>query len=370
MKVSRLSVCILLSGLAAACGGGDDSPTAPGASPSTLPAPALNSPADAAQLTTLRPTFVVTNSTSTQTGTRTYEFQVSDHSDFSASSPGTLAGFTVSTNPSGLPEGGGGTTSYTVQSDLQPATRMYWRSRVTQGAATSAWSAARSFNTQLVGYNRAGELFDPLTGGVSIGSPVGSTAFVAGKGIRLNDQNSYVRYQLAQTIANGEMSLEAEGFYANGPGEKLKVFTMMDGSDNLLASKFNLSTQYRGLNGNPANAISFKAVFGDEDFKLEPDFGQRSSAVMSLDPTRVYFWKATWNNEFRLIVEQGRGGPRIYELAVSSRGSTYAPSPHTAFVGSSNGPIGEEAGSWPGVTYRNVWISSVPRPATLGNAVN
>jgi hypothetical protein len=188
--------------------------------------------------------------------------------------------------------------------------------------------------------------------------------------IKLNDQNAYVRYQLAQTIANGEMSLEAEGFYPNGPGEKLKVFTMMDGSENLLQSKFNLSTQYRGLNGNPANAISFKAVFGDEDFKLEPDFGQRSAAVMSLDPTGVYYWKASWSNEFRLIVEQGRGGPRIYELAVSSRGSTYAPNPHFAFVGSSNGPIGEEAGSWPGVTYRNVWISSVPRPATLGNAVN
>src|SRR6187551_882270 len=128
VNVSRLSVCVLLSGLAAACGGGDDSPTAPGASPSTLAAPALNSPADAAQLTTLRPTFVVANSTSAQSGTRTYEFQISDRSDFSASTPGTLAGFTVSTNPSGLPEGGGGTTSYTVQSDLQPATRMYWRS--------------------------------------------------------------------------------------------------------------------------------------------------------------------------------------------------------------------------------------------------
>src|SRR6187551_1753990 len=78
VKVSRLSVCILLSALAAACGGGDDSPTAPGASPSTLAAPALNSPADAAQLTTLRPTFIVTNSTSAQSGTRTYEFQISD----------------------------------------------------------------------------------------------------------------------------------------------------------------------------------------------------------------------------------------------------------------------------------------------------
>jgi hypothetical protein len=328
-----------------------------------------SSPADATQLTTLRPTLVVTNSTSTAAGSRSYEFQVSDHSDFSASTPGTLAGFTVSTHPSGLPEGAG-TTSYTVQSDLQPATKMYWRARVSQGATTSDWSAPRSFNTQLVGYNRAGELFDPLTGGVSIGTPTGSTTFIAGKGIKLNDQNAWVSYRLAQTIAAGEMSLEAEGFYPNGPGEKLKVFTMMDDSDNLLESKFNLSTQYRGLNGNPPNAISFKAVFGDEDFKLEPDFGQRQAAVMSLDPTRVYYWKASWSNEFRVIVEQGRGGPRIYELAVPSRGSTYAPNPHYAFVGSSNGPIGEEAGSWPGVTYRNVWISSVPRPATLGNAVN
>jgi hypothetical protein len=41
--------------------------------------------------------------------------------------------------------------------------------------------------------------------------PVGSTSFVAGKGVRLNDGNSYVRYQLVQPLAAGEFSMEVEG---------------------------------------------------------------------------------------------------------------------------------------------------------------
>jgi hypothetical protein len=370
LKVCCTPVYLLVCTLGlSACSG--DSPSSPGTtSGGALVAPTLSSPADAAQLTTLRPTFVVTNATSGQSGAKTYEFQISERSDFAPSTPGTMAGYTVFATSAGVAEGTGGTTSYTVASDLQPATRMYWRSRVAQGTSTSDWSATRTFNTQLVGYSRAGELFDPLTGGVTIGTPVGSTVFVAGKGITLLDQNAYVRYQLAQTIANGEMSVEVQGLYANGPGEKMKIFSMMDGAANLLASKHNMSAQYRGLNGNPPNAISFKAVFGDEDFKLEPDFGQRSEAAQALNPSLVYYWKATWSNEFRLIVEEGRGGRRIYELGVSSRGSQYAPNPHMVFVGASNGVFNEEAASWPNATYRNFWVSANPRPATLGNAVN
>ena len=79
---------------------------------------------------------------------------------------------------------------------------------------------------------------------------------------------------------------------------------------------------------------------------------------MSLDPTRVYFWKATWSNEFRLIVEEGRGGRRIYELAMSSQGSTVCAQPALwRFVGASNGAVRrEKPASWPGATYRNFWI--------------
>lgn len=368
MRVTRASRFILCLAIGvAACG--KDSPSAPGGS-TGLAAPSPSSPAEASQLSTLRPTLVVNNATSGEAGAKVYEFQISDKIDFStagSASGGAFAAFISATN---VAEGAGGTTSYTPTLDLQPATRMYWRARVTQGTATSEWSPTRTFNSQIIGYSRAGELFDPLTAGATVGAAVGSTTFIAGKGIRINDQNSYVRYQLAQTISSGEFSVEVEGLYPNGPGEKGKIFSMMDGSAHLLASKYNLSTQYRGINGNPPNAISFKAVFGDEDFKLEPDFAQRLAAVVSLDPSRTYFWKATWSNEFRLVVQDGRNGPTLYDLGVSSRGSTYAPSPHVAFLGASNAVFGEEAGSWPGVTYRNLWIGTGTRPATLGNAVN
>src|SRR5687768_17056378 len=72
--------------LAMACGGGGDSPGSP-AGPSVNPrltAPAPESPSNDVQLATLRPTFTVRNGTSDQPGAKTYEFSISDRSDFSA----------------------------------------------------------------------------------------------------------------------------------------------------------------------------------------------------------------------------------------------------------------------------------------------
>ena len=73
-------ICLALAGCAS-----DSSPSAPAGS--TLAAPTPSSPADAAQLSSLRPTFVVTNAASAQGGAKLYEFQVSDRSDFSAPGP-------------------------------------------------------------------------------------------------------------------------------------------------------------------------------------------------------------------------------------------------------------------------------------------
>ncbi len=82
-----------------------------------------------------------------------------------------------------------------------------------QGSASSEWGPTRTFKSKLVGFIRAGELYDPLIHGETVGTPVGSTSFVPGKGIRIGDQNSYVRYQLPQTISSGEFSMEVEGLY-------------------------------------------------------------------------------------------------------------------------------------------------------------
>ena len=56
--------------------------------------------------------------------------------------------------------------------DLQTTTRFYWRVRVTQGTAVSDWSTSRNFTTPVMGYSRAGELYDPLVYSGTVGIPV------------------------------------------------------------------------------------------------------------------------------------------------------------------------------------------------------
>ena len=127
---------------------------------------------------------------------------------------------------------------------------------------------------------------------------------------------------------------------------------------------------YRGVNGNPTNCIAFKAVFGSQSRIVEPDRGQRNAGIRSLDPSRTYFWKATWGSEFRLMVaEGGVGGSPIYELGIPASGS-YRPVPAYAYLGTNQSFFGSDAGTFPGATYRHLWIGNKPRPATLGNALD
>lgn len=346
----------------------------PTPTPAPLTAPAPASPADQAAVPTFRPTLVVVNGSSSQSGPKSYEFQISDRSDFSTA-PASVAPATVLAHRIDVPEGADGTTSFTPDFDLQPTTRLYWRARLRQGATASDWTPTRNFTTPIMGYSRAGELYDPLVTGSTVGIPVGSTTFVVGKGIRLNNGNAYVRYQLVQPIDSGEFSMEVEGLAPNGPGSKLKVFSMSDGAGDLYRSNYLLNAQYRGRNGNPDNAIAFKALLGDPFLKIEPDFGLRAAGVLALDPSRAYMWKGIWSNQFRLIVQEVATGRSLYDLRLTLTDmgidyrATYNPSPHFAYLGANNGSFGEEDGSWPGVIYRNVWIGRRPRPQSLGSAL-
>ena len=376
MRAFRRCMAAVCAATAACSSSTPLSPAATSVSGVSITAPTPDSPADGAAAGSYRPTLVVKNGTSTQSGVRLYEFQVSDRSDFAASSTRRITSFAIVANKAGIAEGVGGSTSYTPDFDLQPTTRFYWRTRIVQGAAASEWTATRSFTTPIAGFNRPGELYDPLVYGSTIGTPVGSTAFVAGKGIRLNDGNAYVRYQLAQPINNGEFSMEIEGLRPNGPGPKLKVFSMSDGTGDVYRSSYLLVAQYRGIGGNPDNAIAFKTLLGDPAYKLEPDFGTRAAGVRFLDPAHAYFWKGTWGNFFRLTVQDGIAGPSLYDVKIavsdlgfSANAATYNPTPHFAYLGANNGSFGEEDGSFPGAIYRNVWIGAGPRPASLGSAL-
>src|SRR5262245_15670781 len=99
----QVALGLILAVSVAGCGGGDKSPSGP--TPIVNPkltAPVPDSPADGAQLDTLRPTLTVKNGTSDQPGTRTYEFQISDTEDFSTLAAQALISFRSSIVKTGV----------------------------------------------------------------------------------------------------------------------------------------------------------------------------------------------------------------------------------------------------------------------------
>jgi hypothetical protein len=273
----RAASAAVVIALAIACGSSKPTtPTTPTPVSATLTAPKLDSPVASGQTDTLRPTLTVQNVTSDQpTGARTYEFQVSDTTTFSAATTSsTIQGFDAQVGKTGIAEGTGGKTSFTVESDLQPTTMFFWRARAIQGSATGPWSETFQFKSKLVGFNRPGELYDPLIHGETVGTSVGSTTFIPGKGLRVNDGQSWVKYLLPATVTSGEFSMDVEGLRANAPGDKTKVFGMQEGQDDFITNKYRVDIQYRGTAGFPPNAITFRAIYGDGDDldkRYEPD---------------------------------------------------------------------------------------------------
>src|SRR5215207_562417 len=156
-----------VAALVVACGGSKTStPTTPTPVNATLTAPKLESPAASEQLDTLRPMLTVQNAMSDQpSGTRTYEFQISDSTSFTAATTQSVVGFNATVDKTGVAEGSGGKTSFTVEADLQPTTLFYWRARAIQGMTNGPWSDTFQFKSKLIGFNRAGELYDPLIHG-------------------------------------------------------------------------------------------------------------------------------------------------------------------------------------------------------------
>jgi hypothetical protein len=349
-KNAAALVAVAIALAIAACSSKSPS-VAPPTAPSSLTAPAIDSPTDDQQLDTLRPTLVARNG-SGGTGTRTYDFQLADNSGFS---PIALSKLSVIENSSGK-------TSVAIDTDLNPSTRYYWRVRMVQGGSATSWSSSR-FRTKVGGYNRAGELYDILSDGFTVGERSGSTQFISGRGIQINDSSSYVRYQLPATVPTGEFSMEVEGLKPGGPKPKQAVFSMAQGLGSVNGSPFEVFAQYRGAPGNPDNCITFKAVMNGAVVELNSS--QRADNVVSLSPGTVYFWQGTWNaSSFRLVVKAGGvNGSVVVDTALSG-GAGYSPSPHVAYIGINSGD-----GSFPGMIVRNVWLSGNPRPASLGSAM-
>jgi hypothetical protein len=257
---------------------------------------------------------------------------------------------------------------YRITSRLDFKTRHTWRARAEYGNDIGPWSATGSFLSAEGGYIRGSEVFDPLYNGTTVGQAVGPVSF-SSDGVRLETVSSYVRYLIPQTITTGEFAMEIKGLRANASGDKSKVFGMMQGSpdtNDYIVNPYRVDVQYRGTGGSPPNAITYRVLYGSADdlsVRYEPTTEQRLISVKNLDPNTWYYWRYTWGRTVRVQVFEGSPtGRLIYDITRNSTNGSYNPQPHYAFIGTPTGRSGAESATIPGTIYRNVWISTRPRP--------
>lgn len=234
-----------------------------------------------------------------------------------------------------------------------------WRARAEHGGAFGPWSEIRTFKTpdQPEGYMRPGELYDPLLNGESVGDIIGSTTFVPGKGIRLNNQLSRIKYVLPRTVKSGEFSMLITGLRTNTEGNKTKIMAMGEGDADITTNDRRMTVEKRG---DPPGIIAWR--FTSYLDRVDTVGGER--VKREFNPNRDYFWVATWRSQFfRLrIYEGGVNGKLIYNFGKHYDGP-YDPTPHHAWAGGPPGRVGPISGSVDGMVVRQVYLGERPRPS-------
>ena len=347
----RLTVAaslLTLSAAGAACT--KDAPTQPSQPVTpTITGPQNDSPSDDLQLASLQPTLRVTNGTSTTNGSRTYEFQVAASDTFT----------TIAASAASIAEDAGGKTSWTVSTALQPTTRYWWRARAVEGSTSGPWSTATRFRSRVQGYVRNGELYDPLVNGETVGAPANVT--FAESGARFSALESLITYALPQPLTAGEFSVRVTGLTTSSTGDKTKIFSMQEGQTDITDNRFRATIEKR-FNGE----ISFRFISGDAVNGVV----NADRQFLTFDPSLTYFWRFTWGNgQVRMLIAENDASGRVMFDQTKGYSAIYQPTPHFAYIGAPIPRGGADGASVPGMVVKDVWLSSSPRPATLGSAL-
>lgn len=243
---------------------------------------------------------------------------------------------------------------------LTPDATYTWRARGAYQGAFGPWSADATFKAPLGGFIRNNELFDPLSGGRTVGTIVGPAQFTS-EGLKLLGHDSHVTYQLPVTLTAGEFSLMVKGADEGGEGDKSKVFSMQQGFDDITTNSYRFTGELRGKNyGGGPGSISCRMIAGD---RVSRDCAR---AQRSFDSSRWYFWRVSWNEGGSFTMEvraDGDNGPVIYSQTRGLDGRTYRPAPHVLYLGAPIGRGGPLDATLPGGIYKNVYAGPNPRPA-------
>ncbi len=366
MYQKRLVLCSATAvvALAIACSKSPSTPVAPGATPessgaaaadgSTLkvPAPAPVSPVGGAQPNVLELVATRVAGKYDASLNPSYEFRVK-----------TPAGAVVPGCSSTVSPGSASTVSFSPACTLDLDAPYTWSVRAVLGSAVGPWSADSSFKTPLGGYINGNELYDPLYNGKTVGTPVGPITF-GNEGARLETNQSYIRYQLPVTLTTGEFSVMIKGADEGSPGDKSKVFSMQQGDDgDITTNSYRFTAELRGANYSSPGSINCRLIAGDG---VSRDCDRSSKRF---DSSRWYFWKFSWTSGVNFTLEVHTDGPNgavIYSNTKGLSGRTYRPTPHNLYLGAPTGRGGPLDATLPGGIYKNMWVSSRPRPAFPG----
>lgn len=260
---------------------------------------------------------------------------------------------------SGVTGGGGSGNNVTHQppsSALNPDTDYTWRVRAAYQGAVGSWSADGSFKSPVGAFLRNGELRDPLTIGRTVGTPLGSVTFNS-EGATINDQSSSIQYVMDKTVTAGEFSFLAKNIKNAAPGGKSKMMAITQGFGEITDNAYRFTLEKRGSGYSDPGQTRYRIITNGSVF-------DSPSTTPNFDPSRWYFWQATWGNGgSRLMVRaDSETGPIVVNLSATTGSKPYAPNPMVAYVGAPIGRAGPDDASVPRITVKNVWLGAAARP--------
>jgi hypothetical protein len=262
---------------------------------------------------------------------------------------------------SGLVPAGAGSTSHEVAAPLEGDQTYSWQARAEYQGSAGPWSARSNTNfiaPNNVGYIRGSELYDPLVAGRTIGHVVGPHEWIPGVGLKLLSHESHVSYELQETCSECEMSVITTNVIFNTEGGKTKIMAMSQGYSDIVENDRRMTVEKRG---DPPGVVAWRLItHGDQ---VDTEGAEREQVFF--DPGQTYLWEASWRSNFfnvRILQGASPNGEDIYEKGKHFEGRPYDPNPHVVFIGAPIGRSGLDGASVPDVIYRQLWVSSRPRP--------
>jgi hypothetical protein len=255
--------------------------------------------------------------------------------------------------------GPSGTTSHVVTATLDGEKTYSWQARVEYQGAAGPWSGRESFISPVNdGYIKDGEIYDPLTNGKTVGEIHGPVTFIPGVGVQFQTWDAYISYQLPNTLLEGSYSLFVTNMPANTKGQKQKVMGMAQGYDEFIENDRRVSVEKRG---DPPGVIAWRFLTHDD--RIETEGAERVAYPFLKE--QLYFYNIDWhNNHFQVTINEGGvNGKNVYDYGKNWHGRPYDPNPHVIYVGAPVGRSGSASATIENTVYRQIWVSSRPRPA-------